>query len=99
MNLAAHQEKENEKTVKRKAVEERKQPILERLRAALVRSFRVHHGEKMVYKVNTRDNWDSWEGQQPFRPNPNGVGNRATTLRRLLIGAAFPGRFLSVSSI
>ena len=27
------------------------------------------------------------EGQQPFRPNPNGVGDRTTTLRLLLIGA------------
>ena len=32
-------------------------------------------------------NWDPWEVQQLFRPNPNGVGDRTTTLRRLLIGA------------
>ena len=32
-------------------------------------------------------NWDPREGQQPFRPNSNGVGDRTTTLRRLLIGA------------
>ena len=35
------------------------------------------------------DNWDPREGQQPFRPNPNGVGDRTTTLRRLLIGAIY----------
>ena len=29
---------------------------------------------------------DPREGQQPFRPNPNGVGDHTTTLRRLLIG-------------
>ena len=38
-----------------------------------------------------RGNWDPREGQQPFRPNPNGVGDRNTTLRRLLIGAASIG--------
>ena len=47
MNVAAHQEKEkNEKTFKRKAGEDR--PILKRLRATLLRSFRRLHGEKMV---------------------------------------------------
>ena len=47
MNVAAHQEKEkNEKTFKRKAGEDR--PILKRLRATLLRSFRGVHGEKMV---------------------------------------------------
>ena len=32
-------------------------------------------------------NWDPREVQQPFRPNSNGVGDRITTLRRMLIGA------------
>ena len=32
-------------------------------------------------------NRDPQEGQQPFPHNPNGVGDRITTLRRLLIGA------------
>ena len=36
---------------------------------------------------SARGNWDPREGrQQPFRPNPNGVGDHTTTLRRLLIG-------------
>ena len=35
----------------------------------------------------TLGNCDFREGQQPFRPNPNGIGDRITTLRRLLIGA------------
>ena len=50
MNVAAHQEKEkNEKAGKRKAGEEREDwPILKRLRATLLRSFRGLHGEKMV---------------------------------------------------
>ena len=48
MNVAAHQEKKkkNEKTEKRKAGEDK--PILKRLRAALLRSFRGLHDEKMV---------------------------------------------------
>ena len=55
--------------------------------AALLRSFRGQHSEKM--KGSVRGNWDPREGQQPFRPNPNGVGDRTTTLRRLLICAEF----------
>ena len=34
-------------------------------------------------------NWDPREDQQPFRLNPNGVGDCTTTLRRLLIGAVY----------
>ena len=45
MNVATHQEKDD-KTFKRKAGEDR--PILKRLRATLLRSFRGLHGEKMV---------------------------------------------------
>ena len=62
-----------------------RRPILQMLCAALLRSFRGQHSEKM--KGSFRGNWDPREGQQPFRPNPNGVGDRTTTLRRLLIGA------------
>ena len=36
---------------------------------------------------NARGNWNPREGQQPFRPNLNGTGDRITTLRRMLIGA------------
>ena len=36
---------------------------------------------------NSPGNWDPREGQQPFRTNLNGVGDRTTMLRRLLIGA------------
>ena len=60
-------------------------PILKNLCAALLRSFRGQHSEKM--KGIARGNWDPREDQQPFRPNPNGFGDRTTTLRRLLIGA------------
>ena len=38
---------------------------------------------------SARGNWDPRGGQQPFRPNPNGVGDRTTTLRQLLTRAAF----------
>ena len=69
---------------------ENKQPISKKLCAALLRSFRVQHSEKM--KGSARGNWDPREGQQPFRPIPNGAGDRTTTLRRMLIGAG-PLRF------
>ena len=58
---------------------------MKKLCAALLRSFRGHHSEKM--KGCARGNWDPWEGQQPFRPNPNGARDRIATLRRRLIGA------------
>ena len=45
-------------------------------------------------KGSARGNWDPREGQQPFRPNPNGIVDRTTTLRRLLIGS---GTFSHVS--
>ena len=65
---------------------ENKRPILKKRCAALLRSFRGQHSEKM--KGSARGNWDTREGQKPFRPNSNGVGDHTTTLRRLLIGAA-----------
>ena len=64
---------------------ENKRPILKKLCAALLRSFRGQHSKKM--KGSARGNWDPREGQQPFRPNPNGSGDGTTTLRRLLVGA------------
>ena len=64
---------------------ENRRTILKKLCAALLRSFRGQHSEKM--KGSARGKRDPREGQQPFRPNSNGVGERTTTLRRLLIGA------------
>ena len=66
---------------------ENRRPILRKLCAALLQSFRGQHSEKM--KGSARGNWDPWEGQQTFQSNPNGFGDRATTLRRLLIGAVW----------
>ena len=88
MNVTAHQEKETKKG-KRGAGEkkENRRPILKKLCAALLRSFRRQHSEKI--KGSARGNWDPREGQQPFRPNPNGAGDRTITLRRLLISADF----------
>ena len=70
---------------KRKRKRENRRSILKILCAALLRSFRGQHSEKI--KGSFRGNWDPMEGQQPFRPNPNGAGDHTTTLRRLLIGA------------
>ena len=67
MNVTAHQEKKKNKetkTGKRRAGEKKKRnrrPILKKLCAALLRSFRGQHSEKM--KGSARD---PREGQQPF---------------------------------
>ena len=60
---------------------ENRRRIIKKLRAA---QFREQHSIEM--KESARGNWEPREGQQPFRPNPNGVGDRKTTLRQLLIG-------------
>ena len=97
MNVAAHQEKEkNEKTGRKKAREERRQatdfkdgaccPL-----AVVQGAARQKNG---LREGSVRGNWDSREGQQPFRPNPNEVGIRTTTLRRLLIGAVHFARVI-----
>ena len=65
---------------------EDRRPILKKLCAALLRSFRGSTAKKWLCEGRARGNWDPREGQQPFRPNPNGVGDSTTTLRRLLIG-------------
>ena len=95
MNVATHQEKEeNEKAGKRKAGEKRRQADFKEaacypsavLQGTARRKNRLCEG-------SARGNWDPRERQQPFEPNPNGVGDRTTTLRRLLIGA---GQFFSL---
>ena len=66
MNVTAHQEeKKNEETKKgRRKKSENKRPILKKLCAALLRSFRGQHSEKR--KGSARGNWDPQESQQPF---------------------------------
>ena len=80
MNVTAHQKKKNGET---KTGEERKKAT--DFKEAVCCPSGGHHNEKI--KESARVNWDPREGQQPFRPNPNRVGGRITTLRRLLIGA------------
>ena len=91
MNVAAHQEKEkNEKTSKREAGEERKQST-DFKKAVCCPSAVVQRAalrKNGLFEGSARDSWDPRKGQQLFRPNSNGVGDRTTTLRRLLIGAA-----------
>ena len=87
MNVAAHQEK-NEKTGKRKAGEERRQGDFKEAACCLSAVAQGAAREKNVLcEESVRGNWDPREGQQPFRPSPNGIGNRTITLRRLLIRA------------
>ena len=74
-----------EREGQKKKDRENERPILKKLCAALLWSFREQHSEKV--RGSARGNWDPWEGQKLFRPNPNKVGDRATMLRRLLIKA------------
>ena len=91
MNVTAHQEKkknEETKTGKRMEGEKKKRKQATDFEEAVCCPTAVvqgQHSEKM--KGSARGNWDPREGQQSFRPNPNGAGDRTTTLRRLLIGA------------
>ena len=73
MNVAAHQEKERNETKmgKKKAEESSQATDSKKLSAALLRSFKGQHGEKMDC---ARSHWDPREDQQPFRLNPKGVG-------------------------
>ena len=86
MNVTAHQQKEkNEETKAGSRKTGNRQPILKKLCAALLQSFSGQCGKKI--NGSAWGNWDPRKGRQPFRPNPNGIGDRTTTLRRLLIGA------------
>ena len=50
-----------------------RRPILKKLRAAFLQSFRGQHGENMVCtREMPRVTGMAREGQQPFRPNPKG---------------------------
>ena len=73
--------------MKMRAREEKKERlILKRLRATLLRLFGGQHGETVVSMKGMPVVIGTLEGQQPFRPNPNGVRDRTTTLKRLVIG-------------
>ena len=108
MNVAAHQEKEkNEetRTGKREAGEERIQAT-DFKEAACCPSAVVQEAARRINglrKESARGNWDPREGQKLFRPNPNEIGDRSTTLRQLLIGAvtviSSQGDFVTVISL
>ena len=67
----------------RQEKKEDRRPILKRFRAAL-RSF-WERRKNGLCKGSARGNWDPWDGQQSFGPNPNGVRDRTTMLRGLFI--------------
>ena len=83
----AHQEKkkneETKRALKRPERGEERRPILEKNCVLPFCSRSGSSTAKKWFEESTRRNWDPWEGQQPFRSNPNGVGDRTTTLRRL----------------
>ena len=88
MNVTAHQQKEeNEETKKGKrgAGEKKKRKQATDFKEALSCPSAVVQGQHS--KKVKGSAWDPGEGQQPFRPNPNGAGDRTTMLRQLLIGA------------
>ena len=92
MNVAAHQRKEkNEKMGKRETGKERKQAT-DFKEAACCPSAVVQGSARRkngLFEGSALDNWDPREGQQRYQPNSNGIGDRTTTLRRLLIGTHF----------
>ena len=77
MNVAAHQKKEkkNEKTGKRKTGEERRRADFKEAvcypSAVVQGAARRKNG---LREWSARGNCDPREGQQPFQPNPNGLG-------------------------
>ena len=87
MNVAVYQEK-NENAGQRETEKEKKQwtyfIYTEYCLSAVVQ--RATRRKSGLYEESARGNWDPWEGQRPFPPNPNGVGYRTITLMRLLIG-------------
>ena len=90
MNVIAHQEKkknEETKTSKRRAEERKRKQAADFEEAVCCPSAIVQWQVSEKIKGSAWGNWGPREGQQSFRPNPNGVGDRNTTLRRLLIGA------------
>ena len=64
---------------------ENSRPIAKRLEAGCCSSAAVQRAARQK-KESARGNLNPLEGQQPFRLNPNGVGDRTLTLRLLLIG-------------
>ena len=99
MNVTAHQQKEETKKGKRGAAEKKKKKQAADFKEAMCCPSTVvqgQHSEKM--KGSARGNWHPREVQQPFRPNPNGAGDRTTTLKRLLNGAEIFKSFVTTSS-
>ena len=88
MNVATHQEKDNnERTGKGEVGEERKQTT-EFKETACCPSTVVHGGctaKNSLCEGSAQSNWVPREGQQPFRPDPNEVGDRIITWRWLLV--------------
>ena len=81
-------EEENEETKagKGKAGKEKKQSTDFKEAVCCPAVVQGQHSERI--NGSSRGNWYPREGQQPFRPNPNGVGDPTTTLRRLLLRCA-----------
>ena len=83
MNVATHQKKnEKTKTGKRKAGVEKRQAT-DLKEAACCPSAVVQGAALRKHKMFERSALGKWapqKGQQPFRPIPNGAGDRTTTI-------------------
>ena len=105
MNVTAHQENKEKNEETKTGIEkagERRRHATDFTKAVCCPSAVVSRGSiaKKWFQGSARGYWDPREGQQPFRPNPNGFEGRTTTLRWLFIGvvhdfAATALRYLS----
>ena len=90
MNVTAHPEKEKKEETKKakqgqeKRKRENKRPILKKLCAALLRSFRWQHSEKM--KGSARGNWDP----APINSRLNVVVQSPTPVRLVKMAVGLP---------
>ena len=87
INVTAHQEKkknEETKTGKRRAGKVKKKKHAIDFEEPVRCSSAVDQGQhSKKIKGCAQGNWDPPEGQQPFRPNPNGVGERTSIMVQL----------------
>ena len=90
MNVTAHQEKkknEETKTGMKKTGEGKRQATDFKEAVCCPSAIVQRAAPRKNGSRKYPGNWDPREGQQPFRPNPYGVEDRITAMRRLLISA------------
>ena len=89
MTVGTQQEKENDKKTSKGEVGEERKQTTDFKETTCCPSTVVQGAARQKNSLcegSAQGNWDSREGQQPFRPDPNEVGDRIITWRWLLIG-------------